>query len=231
MHITNANHIVCGTEGDIEDTGLTDDIVGNYYFVDFLHLILLYTRVSVPSRWDGGTTWNREHVWPQSTGWSKDTAGGADIHHIRPTNNSANSSRGNKPFGEVSHTENNRKKVTISGYGQVDYGYANSNFFEPLDEVKGDIARIIFYLLVRYNDADSKPVTRVSQSMEMLLRWHEQDPVDDFELNRNEQSFKIQGNRNPFIDYEDFASSVFGVSTINLENNVYYYFKKEEFYI
>ena len=195
------------------------------------NLILLYTRVSVPSRWDGGTTWNREHVWPQSTGWSKDTAGGADIHHIRPTNNSANSSRGNKPFGEVSHTENNRKKVTISGYGQVDYGYANSNFFEPLDEVKGDIARIIFYLLVRYNDADSKPVTRVSQSMEMLLRWHEQDPVDDFELNRNEQSFKIQGNRNPFIDYEDFASSVFGVSTINLENNVYYYFKKEEFYI
>ena len=118
--------------------------------------------------------------------------------------------------------------VTISGYGQVDYGYSNSNFFEPLDEVKGDIARIIFYLLVRYSDADSKPVTRVSQSMEMLLRWHEQDPVDDFELNRNEQSFKIQGNRNPFIDYEDFASAVFGVSTINLENNVYYYFKKEE---
>ena len=195
------------------------------------NLILLYTRVSVPSKWDGGTTWNREHVWPQSTGWNKSTAGGADIHHIRPTNNSANSSRGNKPYGEVSHTENNRKKVTVSGYGSVDYGYANSNFFEPLDEVKGDIARIIFYLLVRYSDADSKPVTRVSQSMEMLLRWNELDPVDDFEMTRNEESFKIQGNRNPFIDDEGFASKVFGVTTVNIDKPIYYYIKKEEFYI
>jgi len=193
------------------------------------NLILFYTRVSVPSIWDQGNTWNREHVWPQSTGWSKDTTGGSDIHHIRPTDNSANSSRGNKPYGEVSHTESNRKKVTISGYGSVDYGYANSNYFEPLDEVKGDVARIIFYLLVRYSDADNKSITGVAQSIEILIKWNELDPVDSLEQKRNEEAYKLQGNRNPFIDNSDFANAIFGNSTKTVEVKIYYYYKKENF--
>lgn len=173
------------------------------------NLILFYSRVSVPSKWDSGNTWNREHVWPQSTSWFTTSGAGADIHHLRPTNPSTNSSRGNTPYGVVSHTENNRKKISISGHGIVDYGYANKTYFEPLDEVKGDVARIVFYLLVRYKESDSYSITKVAQSIDILLEWNDLDPVDSLERTRNEEAFKIQGNRNPFIDYSDFADMIF----------------------
>lgn len=174
------------------------------------NLMLLYTGKSVSSTWDGGSTWNREHVWPRSLGWFEKEGAGADIHHIRPTNNSANSSRGNKPFGEVEHTEANKKTTSVIGYGSVHYGYATKDYFEPLDSVKGDIARIIFYLMVRYEEADNYTFTTIAQSKEMLLRWNEMDPVDAFERNRNEQGYIIQGNRNPFIDHPECAQLIWG---------------------
>ena len=174
------------------------------------NIMLLYTCKSVPSVWDGGTTWNREHVWPRSLGWFSDTGAGADIHHIRPTNNSANSSRGNKPYGEVEHNDSNKKTTTVVGYGIVHYGYATKDYFEPLDQVKGDIARIIFYLMVRYEEADNYTFKTIAQSKEMLLRWHEQDPVDELEMYRNEQGYLIQGNRNPFIDHPECAELIWG---------------------
>jgi hypothetical protein len=163
----------------------------------------------VPSVWDGGNTWNREHVWPKSLGWFDETGAGADIHHIRPTDNNANSSRGNKPYGEVEHSDSNKKTTNISGFGAVHYGYATKDYFEPLDQVKGDIARIIFYLMVRYEEADNYTFSTIAQSKEMLLRWNEQDPVDDFERYRNEQGYLIQGNRNPFIDHPEFIIMIY----------------------
>ena len=98
----------------------------------------------------------------------------------------------------------------MSGYGSVHYGYATKDYFEPLDNVKGDIARIIFYLMVRYQEADNYSFTTVAQSKEMLLRWNEIDPVDEFEMKRNEESYKIQGNRNPFIDHPECAVLIWG---------------------
>lgn len=194
------------TYGDLRyDIPLTDTDPNNSS-----NIILLYTGKSVSSTWDGGSTWNREHVWPKSLGWFSEDGAGADIHHIRPTNNSANSSRGNKPYGEVEHTDSNKKTVSMSGYGSVHYGYATKDYFEPLDNVKGDIARIIFYLMVRYQEADNYTFTTIAQSKEMLLRWSEQDPVDEFEKYRNEQSYQIQGNRNPFIDYPECAELIWG---------------------
>lgn len=174
------------------------------------NIILLYTCKSVSSTWDGGSTWNREHVWPKSLGWFGEEGAGADIHHIRPTNNSANSSRGNKPYGEVEHSEGNKKTTSMSGYGSVHYGYATKDYFEPLDNVKGDVARIIFYLMVRYEEADNYTFSTIAQSKEMLLRWNEQDPVDAFEKYRNEQGYIIQGNRNPFIDHPECADLIWG---------------------
>ena len=174
------------------------------------NIMLLYTGKSVNSTWDGGSTWNREHVWPKSLGWFGEDGAGADIHHIRPTNNSANSSRGNKPYGEVEHSESNKKTTSMPGYGSVHYGYATKDYFEPLDNVKGDIARIIFYLMVRYEEADRYTFNTVAQSKEMLLKWNEQDPVDDFEKYRNEQGFIIQGNRTPFIDHPECAELIWG---------------------
>ena len=84
----------------------------------------MYTGKSVSAKWDSGNTWNREHVWAKSLGWFKNEGAGADLHHIKPTNPSVNSSRGNKKFGSTT----------------------NSSYYEPRDEVKGDIARIIFVI-------------------------------------------------------------------------------------
>ena len=98
----------------------------------------------------------------------------------------------------------------MSGYGSVHYGYATKDYFEPLDNVKGDVARIIFYLMVRYEEADNYTFSTIAQSKEMLLRWNEQDPVDAFEKYRNEQGYIIQGNRNPFIDHPECADLIWG---------------------
>lgn len=170
------------------------------------NIILLYSRQSISSKWDNGNSWNREHVWPQSLGWFKEDGAGSDIHHIRPTSNSANSSRGNKRYGEVLNRENYKKTLN----GNILFGYSNSELFEPLDEIKGDIARILFYLLVRYAEADNYEITVVASSMEMLLKWNEQDPVDDYERQRNQKAYELQGNCNPFIDNSEFAEMIFG---------------------
>lgn len=169
-------------------------------------VMTLYARLEVQAAWSsGGTIWNREHVWPQSTGWSDTTVAGSDLHHIRPTDPSVNSSRGNMPFGEVTNgTEVKTSNGTGSGC------YRGGGYFEPHDDTKGDIARIIFYLLTRYADADNKPITGVAQSLELLLEWHELDPVSEWEISRNNKTANIQGNRNPFIDYPSLADLIWG---------------------
>lgn len=153
------------------------------------NIIMIYSRMSLKATWDGGNTWNREHVWPQSKGWFKTSGAGSDIHHLRPEDPGVNTSRGNKPFGPIT----------------------SSYYYCPVDEAKGDVARIIFYLLVRYPESENYPITNVAQSMDLLLRWNELDPVDDWERTRNEEACKIQGNRNPFIDCADFAMLIWGM--------------------
>ena len=169
------------------------------------NIILFYGHVSIKGAWDGGTTWNREHVWPQSLGWFKTSGAGSDIHHIRPESNSVNSSRGNLKMGEV-----NGGSPTKYSNGVI-AGYRAGDYFEPNDCSKGDVARIFFYMMIRYSQTDSSyPITRTAQSLQMLLEWHELDPVDDLERVRNERAYGYQGNRNPFIDYPEFADLIWG---------------------
>ena len=157
-------------------------------------ILLFYTRKEISNKWDGGSTWNKEHVWPRSTGWFQMTGAGCDAHHIRAVDSAENSRRGNTPFG------------------------VGSGYYTPKDEVKGDIARILFYLLVRYSEADNYSITCVAQSMKMLLDWNRLDPVDDIERNRNEEVYKIQHNRNPFIDYSDYAYYIWDESYLEVSN-------------
>ena len=166
-------------------------------------MLLLFSHHEVQAKWDGATSWNREHVWPKSKGWFNEDGAGCDIHHIRPEDVSVNSIHGNLPYGEVSNG------TAVKCCGET-VAYKTSSYFEPLDDFKGDVARIIFYLLVRYSQSDSYPITNVAQSLNMLLEWHESDPVDDFEIARNERSYSIQNNRNPFIDHPEFASMIWG---------------------
>jgi len=149
-------------------------------------IICFYCQKEMDAKWDGGKTWNREHVWPQSLGWFSTTMAGADLHHLRPCHQSENSSRNNTLYG-------------------VSLGY-----YEPKDSVKGDVARILFYLYVRYQEADRYPLNTVCESFDMLLLWNDLDPVDSLEKQRNELAYSIQGNRNPFIDYPDYADYIWG---------------------
>ena len=169
-------------------------------------LLLIYTSYTATmSQWNG---WNREHVWPKSLGGNNTSGGGADMHHIRPSDASVNSSRGNKKYGNVDGGTAKYGNNPATGYLG---GYYSSSYFEPLDEVKGDVARICLYVYVRWgSDWGATSITKVFQSIDVLLEWCELDPVDTWEMGRNEVVEDIQGNRNVFIDYPEYAWLIFG---------------------
>jgi endonuclease I len=153
---------------------------------NYNNVILVYKRTSVLGLWDGGNTWNREHVWPQSllSGASK-----SDLHNLKPADPNVNSSRGNNAFAE----------------GSGSYKLVPGGFY-PGDEAKGDIARIIFFMITRYSQLNINTMG----SLPMFMRWHEEDPVDAKEIHRNEILFQEQENRNPFIDHPEFVSLIWG---------------------
>ena len=167
---------------------------------------LLYTAYSATMNdWISGSTgWNREHVWPQSLGGFGTSRAGSDLHHIRPDDNKTNGTRGNNKFGEVS----NGSAVTGSStVGSLTGGYVGGGYMEPHDNVKGDVARICLYVMVRWGGeyTQCSNITTVFQSVDVLLAWCALDPVDTWEMGRNEVVQKIQGNRNVFIDYPELA--------------------------
>lgn len=158
---------------------------------------------------DSDAGWNREHVWPKSLGGFGNSGPGADLHHVRPSDQPINSTRGNLKYGNVT----TGSAATGAGYtGNALGGYSSGGYFEPLDNVKGDVARICLYLYVRYGGDSSytcNSITNVFQSVDVLLEWCALDPVDTWEMGRNEVVGKIQGNRNVFIDYPELAWLLF----------------------
>ena len=136
---------------------------------------------------------NREHVWPDSLLGSVKN----DLHNLRSANISVNSSRSNYPFTE------NTKPFT----GNEPYRLIGKAWY-PGDKHIGDVARIVFYVSIRYNLSLNKV-----GNLELFLKWHNLDPVDDFERARNESIFRLQNNRNPFIDHPELAEIYFGPST------------------
>ncbi len=155
---------------------------------DIAHISSFYSGKQLNGAWDAGATWNREHTWPRSkcvdTGKSNDSA---DIMMLRPTWVSENSSRGNDAYGE------------------------SSGFFEPADEVKGDCARIALYGYTRWgNTSKMWGSSGMIESVAILLKWMEEDPVDTWEMGRNDAVESITGTRNIFIDYPEYAWLLFG---------------------
>jgi endonuclease I len=159
--------------------------------------------------------YNREHSFPAS--WFNDGYPMySDLFHLVPTDGYVNNKRGNLPYGEVgsaSWTSANGSKVGTSsttGYG--------GNVFEPIDEFKGDFARNMLYMAVRYyNQDNSWPGSDMTNGAEpkswarkMLLVWHISDPVSNKEISRNNTIFSLQQNRNPFIDRPEFAEMIWG---------------------
>tara|TARA_Y100000768_G_C23985065_1_gene688286 strand:+ start:761 stop:1588 length:828 start_codon:yes stop_codon:yes gene_type:complete len=142
---------------------------------------------------------NCEHTWPQSRfnfsfpkGLQK-----SDLHHLYPTDSRANSIRGNNEFADVDGDE--LTDCDGAYYGVQKWQGGN---FEPPREHKGNVARALFYFSVRYKIKIS------SQEEDYLRTWHELDPVDEDEMNRNDIIHTVQGNRNPFIDYPNLVDQI-----------------------
>lgn len=103
-------------------------------------MTLFYTSNTASSAWNSNV-WNREHVWPQSLGTFTTSNCGSDLHHLRPADPKINSTRCNLPYGNVRSGSYKTAKTSSGTVG----GYYTSNYFEPKDNVKGDIARILLY--------------------------------------------------------------------------------------
>ncbi|MFI6858517.1 endonuclease I family protein [Streptomyces sp. NPDC050421] len=176
------------------------------------NVILLYTGRSEPKSDNGGNVgqWNREHVWAKSHGdFGTATGPGTDIHHLRPEDVSVNSTRGNKDF-------DNGGTELVDAPGN----YTDGDSFEPRDAVKGDVARMILYMAVRYEGDDSfadlEPNDSVSNGsapnigrLSVLKAWSEEDPPDSFEQRRNDVIFdEFQHNRNPFVDHPEWVEAI-----------------------
>ena len=158
-----------------------------------------YSGIAIGPSWDGGNTWNREHTWPNSKG-DKAGNGENDIMMLRPASVKENSSRGNKAYGE-------------SG----DY-YNPNGMSNGKHDLRGDVARIVLYVYVRwgctntgsgYNPNGIFGTKGVIESKELLLDWVEEDPVDTWELGRNDSVESITGTRNVFVDFPELAFLLF----------------------
>ncbi|MFJ4537561.1 endonuclease I family protein [Streptomyces tibetensis] len=176
------------------------------------NVILLYSGVSRSKSLNGGDLgdWNREHTWAKSHGdFGEVTGPGTDLHHLRPADVQVNSIRGNKDFDNGGST--------VSGGGG---SLTDSDSFEPRDADKGDVARMILYMAVRYDGgdgfADLEPNEKVSNGsnpymgkLSVLKQWNEQDPPSAFEEKRNQAIYDTyQHNRNPFIDHPEWVEAI-----------------------
>jgi endonuclease I len=188
------------------------------------NVILIYSGISVNAaqEYNSANGWTREHIWAKSRGdFGISTGVGTDVHALRPLDNTTNSIRNNRSFNNCNTCLDVTDKwgnITGSKKDAIDWS------FEPRDAVKGDVARMMFYMVVRYEGLDSYPDLELTEAMlpqsnkepihgvlSTLLDWHRNDPVDAWEENRNDIIYNsYQGNRNPFLDFPELAEHLWG---------------------
>ena len=180
------------------------------------NVILVYDVSSVPSPFDNGARWNREHVWPQSrqpgSVNNRSTGNLGDPHALRPSDPDINADRANMPFGFAD---------TFGQFGDL------GQFWFPGDTDKGQIARSLFYSATRWSSlgislTDNFPSGNQMGDLSSLIAWHYLTPPDEFERRRNHAIFSstlnpqyFTNNRNAFVDRPEFVWSVF----VNQANN------------
>ena len=192
------------------------------------HFLMFYSDAVY--EYPGNTvTMNREHIWPKSHASYHESNGGADLHHLRPAVKEVNEAKSDHVFGYVDEMFAAGYDIGMLNSQEIYKAYADKDVFEPKDDVKGDVARILLYVYCcwgqpnLYSDvasallpaADPDEVTntggRVIADLDTLLTWCEDDPVDTWEMQRNDLSQELQGNRNVFIDYPELAWKLFGL--------------------
>lgn len=169
-----------------------------------------------------GDCYNREHSFPKS--WFNDAKPMyTDLFHLYPTDGKVNGQRGNNPFGECangSYVASSGSVKALGKLGTSTFAGYSGKVFEPDDEYKGDFARTYFYMAACYSDRNSSWKSDMlagnqfpffkEWAINLLLKWHRQDPVSDKELKRNDAVYNIQNNRNPFIDHPELAEHIWG---------------------
>lgn len=181
-----------------------------------------------------GEYYNREHSFPRSWWGGGDRVNVdtqyTDIHLVVPSDKYVNQRRSNFPFGEVGeveYTSLNGSKLGISN--SIDY---SKTVFEPIDEYKGDFARIYFYIAVRYQNliGDWASLSEFGDAvldgssfkvfedwyLQLMIKWHNNDPVSQVEIDRNDAIYAIQGNRNPFVDRPAYVDDIWNSDCFNL---------------
>ena len=179
-------------------------------------------HVSQANRGKGGNdVWDREHVWPKSRGFPRKSQDGyTDLHHLRPADRNINATHSNYGYdtGGTIVYDKLKDGTQVATEARID---RKKESFEPPDRAKGQVARMLFYMAIRYGpDDQAKPEympdlylkdenKRVKDAwigdLCTLLDWHEQFPPTAFEKRRNNRVMQLQGNRNPFIDKPEFA--------------------------
>lgn len=149
-----------------------------------------YSGKLIGPAWDGGATWNREHTWPNSKG-DDNGKGENDIMMLRPASKEENGGRSNKAYGESDG-----------------YYFPNTESGGTYD-VRGDVARIMLYVYTRWGTENMWGSSGVIESKEVLLKWMEEDPVDTWEMGRNDSVQSITGTRNVYVDYPELAFCLF----------------------
>ena len=175
----------------------------------------------------GDSILTREHVWPKSHGTFYESGAGSDLHHLRPEDYNINTDRSNFTFGNVRRELTDYRSSSLAGrevlwYDANYYGNGCKGLVEVADNVKGDVARILLYVYVTYEQPNLTANTgavgegnersdgrKVIESLDTLLDWCRSDPVDQWELRRNDLVQALQGNRNVFIDYPELAWMLF----------------------
>ncbi len=173
-----------------------------------------------------GDCYNKEHLIPQSV-FNEGQPMKSDAHHVIPTDGRVNGLRSNHPLGVVGTTvsQSGISNPTLNGSKMgynLNSGYSagySGLVFEPIDEFKGDIARIYFYFATRYQnqisnwssfqmfDGSSDKVFD-DTFLSILLTWHQNDPVSQKEIDRNNDIYDFQNNRNPFVDHPEYVNLI-----------------------
>lgn len=169
--------------------------------------------------------YNREHSFPRSWFGGSIEPMNSDVHFIFATDGQVNAYRSSFPYGEVGTTDIVSNNGSRRGSARSGLGYSGT-VFEPIDEFKGDMARAALYVATRYeniiaawenNSSSSDAVlnggnTQVFETwyINLLKQWHQQDPVSQKEIDRNEAAHVYQGNRNPFVDHPEYVQSIWG---------------------
>ena len=223
---TNLPYSSSGTNNTEEALKRLDEDPGNTN-----NVILLYEQRSEPKTNFGITGgWNREHQWPDSYGLDDIRPSFTDLFNLRAEDANVNSARGNK-FYDISDT--NSPGYKKPGHAEAPLTSTDSDSWEPPGAVKGDIARALFYMDVRYEGDRTNEqnlvlkdittginsATNLMGRLSTLLLWNEQDPVDDAERLRNDLIYQMyQHNRNPFIDHPEWIALIFKPSVRIVRN-------------